>query len=457
MKTNRLLFIYLTCLLSTQLYAQAEQETIVRSYVETLSSWCKTGNDKNREVLARLTKEDVGSNEKEGLGCRVKNKLMKQLDSFMKANHPNNTIELGEGDLEISTYLNYFTWAIEEGLSYTHGAPVWQKDFEEPVAYNDKNEAPLFVFDVDEKTKGVVDFSGRTQYWVRGDQITYVTDHDDPMAQAMAFYSHHEYEKAFRLFREQAYTNPKNYMAQYYTAVMEVKKQGCDFLNSKVRDTEAAWWITRGTITSNYKMMNLFEKFGIDTKKLPFNSISKNLFYYRLRMTKLVSQGMMPAMKVVNKNKVKYGFMNERGEIIIPCKYNYVESFNNNGLAMVRGDKGTGFVNKQGNEVIPTKYQGAWPKFNNGRTYVLLDGKLLLIDEKGNIIKEAGKGFDLIIIQFKDLIYARNTNSNKLYGFNMDGNIENVLNDDIKFDFTNCCLFIEDEKGNRIMEEPIKW
>lgn len=56
----------------------------------------------------------------------------------------------------------------------------------------------------------------------------------------------------------------------------------------------------------------------------------------------------------------KYGYINERGEEIIPCQYEDADSFNKNGLAAVSvlrdGREQWGFINKSGEEVIPLDY-----------------------------------------------------------------------------------------------------
>ena len=461
---SRFLLLIWISIFSGRLCAQENEETIVRSFVETLSTWCKTGNDKNREKLGQLTNENVGTSVKSGYGCRVNNKFMKLLYDFVKTKHPNSSIDIGKGSIEVSTYLNYLTWAIMDDMSYKHGLPVWLKDFKEPVAYEDKSEEPLYVFDVDESVNGSVEFNGRNQYWVRGNQITYILDHDDPMARAVEFYSNREYEKAFELFRELAYSNPNNYEAQYYTAVMEIKRQGCDNIDSKIRDIEAAWWITRGLVASTYsyawykeRMKKLYVVFSINENKLPYNTHTKNLYLRYLMSAKLVSEGMMPIKKWKGKFW-RYGFMNEKGKIVVPCKYSFVEPFNSNGLAAVALNNRFGFIDKHGKEVIPVKYNSVLSQFKNGRTYVILDGDLLLINEHGDIIKEVGKGFEVILSNIvKGLVFAKNKNSGKYYLYDMDGELSSVENDPYGLDYTINSYYLQNKEGKRIYVEPFDW
>lgn len=468
MDTKRVLkfmIVAATCICSCQpLSAQKGEETVVRDFIETLANWCKTGDDMNREKLGQLTNENVGSGSTGGYGCRVNNRFMKQLYSFVKAKRPNSNIDIGKGTIEVSTYLNYLTWAIEDDMSYKHDSPVWLKDFKEPVAFEDKTEAPLYVFDVDETTEGAVNFKGINQYWVRGNQITFILDHDDPLAQAVELYSKHEYEKAFNMFRELAYASPENYEAQYYTAVMEIKKQGCGNLDSKVRDTEAAWWITRGTYASTYsykwykeRMKKLYARYSVDETKLPYTH-GRDFYLASLMSRKLVSNGMMPVKRKAGKYWY-YSFMNEKGKVFTPFKYTIVFPFNSNGLALVATGKSQfGFVNKQGKEVIPLKYDSALSVFKDGKTFVVLNGDLLIINEQGEVIKEVGKGFEDICPDIVNgLVYTKNKNSDKWYLYDMDGELSSVENNEYRLDYTKSCFYVVGKDGKRVFEEPFPW
>ncbi len=55
----------------------------------------------------------------------------------------------------------------------------------------------------------------------------------------------------------------------------------------------------------------------------------------------------------------KYGYINEAGKLVIPCKWKSAESFSE-GLARVEDANGKyGFINKKGKLVIPCKWKGA--------------------------------------------------------------------------------------------------
>lgn len=73
------------------------------------------------------------------------------------------------------------------------------------------------------------------------------------------------------------------------------------------------------------------------------------------------SEGLAVVRMENERGKIKYGFMNKKGKIVIKPKYDYVESFQN-GLALVykgpdySNDK-CGLINKKGKEILPVKYE----------------------------------------------------------------------------------------------------
>lgn len=68
----------------------------------------------------------------------------------------------------------------------------------------------------------------------------------------------------------------------------------------------------------------------------------------------------------------KYGYINTKGEEIIPCIYDYVYYFEE-GLAVVEKDSKKGYIDKEGKEVIPCVYDNA-SDFANGIATVQKDG-----------------------------------------------------------------------------------
>ncbi len=86
----------------------------------------------------------------------------------------------------------------------------------------------------------------------------------------------------------------------------------------------------------------------------------------------------------------KYGVFDCRGTQIVPCKYDSIWSFHENGLCMVRLDVAGGgylygYVNEQGEEQIPIEYENVY-SFENGVTTAKKDGCYGIIDEHNNIV-----------------------------------------------------------------------
>lgn len=440
--------VFFTLVYSIEVKAQTSQEKIVNDFGDCMSAWCKTADDSFREKLDAFVEGEIG--------CRVN-------DGFMKIFvEKDETGLLSAGSALMDNYFNCFSHAIEEDLTYSHGVPLWLKDYTEPTAYNDKTEAPLYFVSMDVSSNGSINYSGASLFFVRGRQITKIVDYNDPhsMAKAIMLYSKRNYEEAFRIFRKLAYEDPNNYDAQYYTAVMEIKKQGCGYLNSKVRDMEAAWWLTRGTVANSLssdwargRMEKLYMRFSVDEIPLPFNTSGRDFYITSLMTRKLFSAGLM-----AYKNKGLYGFMNEMGKIVVPCKYTMVFPFDKNGYAMVVKDGKFGYINKQGDEVIPVKYSSGIPEFRNGKTYVLHDETLLLIDDQGNVLKEVGKGYSALCFAFfKGKAYAYHKVAKRYYVHDMEGNITSVENRSFNIDYRKNCYFTEDDHEKRLEEDSFGW
>lgn len=80
----------------------------------------------------------------------------------------------------------------------------------------------------------------------------------------------------------------------------------------------------------------------------------------------------------------KWGFINEKGQEIIPIKYDYVWDFNED-IGAGRINEKNGCFDKQGNIIIDFKYDGLYG-FSDGLAYALLDGKIGFVDKNENII-----------------------------------------------------------------------
>lgn len=82
----------------------------------------------------------------------------------------------------------------------------------------------------------------------------------------------------------------------------------------------------------------------------------------------------------------KYGYVDTKGEIVIPNKYEDVRDFSE-GLAAVMLDGKWGFIDKDGNVKIDFKFSIEPKSFSNGRTFVQgTNYKFGIIDTEGKVI-----------------------------------------------------------------------
>lgn len=103
----------------------------------------------------------------------------------------------------------------------------------------------------------------------------------------------------------------------------------------------------------------------------------------------------------------KWGFINAKGQEVVPCKYDNVRSFSEGlavvnvggkfGISLVSGGK-YGYIDTTGKEVIPLRYDDA-NDFSEGMAPVLLNGKCGYINKKGKEViplkyDVAGKFFE---------------------------------------------------------------
>jgi hypothetical protein len=79
---------------------------------------------------------------------------------------------------------------------------------------------------------------------------------------------------------------------------------------------------------------------------------------------------------------LQFGFINEKGEEIVPVKYLNVWDFCN-GFAKVESFKcKMGIINENGEEIVPTKYDNV-ENFHDGYAKIEHGGEIFYVNEKG--------------------------------------------------------------------------
>lgn len=199
-----------------------------------------------------------------------------------------------------------------------------------------------------------------------------------------------KYKQAYQLYEQAAIRDDMD--AQYALANMLWKRQGCDEYGLFATINMTKFWLKKiflkyvdndavrlykGLWEPVHQMMDIVFKnertFKADIESEPFNL------------------GLMK-FKIPNKNS--FGFINTKGEKVIPAIYEFAYAFSD-GLASVQKNGKYGYINIKGEVVIPLQYEEASP-FVNGTATVMykdtINGKInrhfFMINKKGEKISE---------------------------------------------------------------------
>lgn len=102
------------------------------------------------------------------------------------------------------------------------------------------------------------------------------------------------------------------------------------------------------------------------------------------------SEGMIRTVKNFNDEEsgdydLKYGFVDDKGNLVVPYKYTDAHDFSGGLAAVCDGEGKWGFIDKGGNIIIPFKYDGvSWNSFQDGFALVQLGDKCGYVDKQGN-------------------------------------------------------------------------
>lgn len=160
-------------------------------------------------------------------------------------------------------------------------------------------------------------------------------------------------------------------------------------------------------------------------------------------------RGLEEGLSLIENQKGEYGYINRDGKIAIELKYKNARDFHE-GLGAVENNKGKwGYIDKRGNVVIPFEYEDA-RYFSKGMAAVKNDkGKWGYIDKKGNVV---------IAFQYEDARdfsegLAAIANEKGQYGF-INGSGKLVIDyqnyNKVKFFKDGICLVgIDDDYGGK--------
>jgi rRNA maturation protein Nop10/predicted DNA-binding WGR domain protein len=90
----------------------------------------------------------------------------------------------------------------------------------------------------------------------------------------------------------------------------------------------------------------------------------------------------------------KFGYMNTRGEMVIPARFPHAEGFTANGLAVVKEENGKfGYINAKGEMEIPARFEEADSFGRNGLAFVEDDEGWGFINDRGEKVIKTRRGF----------------------------------------------------------------
>lgn len=353
--------------------AQAQQPVdVVQKFGTAMQQWCNTDEIEYHEQAMKLASGKIK--------CLVDDKITQDA----VANDQSQL--LTNGTQEIVSYLNIFQDAIMQGQKYDMSNVKARPDFVEPTAF--KNDTPPSFVSADLALSGKLVYDVTDIFYVRDGKITKIIDYssDNSLGKALELYSNKKYhDEAFKMFRKLAYADYGNFDAQYYMVVMEINEQGCDYLDKKVRDKEATWFIAKNCYAHNQNTVDLATKFPLDEKQMDYAHYP-SLYEWMLRCKQPAQSGLMMSFDA---KTMTAGFVNESGRLVIPYgKYSVVFPYHEGrSLVVSKVTKRCGFIDEKGEETVPMIYQNAICDFYKGRTWCVKDGDAYLVDNQGKVLK----------------------------------------------------------------------
>lgn len=132
---------------------------------------------------------------------------------------------------------------------------------------------------------------------------------------------------------------------------------------------------------------------GIGATLSPINTIATNNVYastivgtsinaIKLNETYTASSQFSNGLALVHNQNNKCGYINTKGELVIPFNYDYGSYSFSDGLAAVSQNGKYGFIDTTGQQVIPFEYDEAG-SFSNGIAFVNKNGKIGAINKNG--------------------------------------------------------------------------
>ena len=431
-----LFLLFFTFISSGQTYAQKKALALVQSFADNLKAYAETGKPSYLKKLNEITPENCLMND------AIAQRIAKEKNQSANTIQPN-------------TYYNGFAiWKInKKEVSLTIDHLHYMDSIDEPGNASYFTEPREVVMGQVNLYSNSFNINSRVMFFIRGNKITKIISTGDTitLAKGIELYSKGDYEGAFKVFRQLANADISDWMAQYYTASMLLEGKGCSHICEFVRRQEAILWLIRGKRKNEKLLQSNHEQYNKNNKpQLSFQDyvwkfgkdLTYNKFPQALRLmvcawndadvqysefpyiipedTKRIMARLRPNYKgllvVKDKKTNLMGYMNESGQVVIPCKYSAAHPFMENGLAVVYDENHKkGMVNVKGEEVIPIEYDRLGMFFLNDITFAIKDNELLIITKNNEIIGHSSGYSELEAIALDKYVLIRNPKNNNLF------------------------------------------
>lgn len=267
-------------------------------------------------------------------------------------------------------------------------------------------------------------------------------------------------EMAFLQFRKIASNNYGTVAKKCIEMViaMEMADVGCSNLGNYAKKIDKSTYFTFNTDYPNIEKMssNHYELHGLRTfdyfvpgkgetttnwfmyKEHPYyeNKGSAYLYYISSHYRPIANYG----LPYIKRKGDLFGFVSETGKVLIECKYTFAYPFDSrSGLAAVRDvNNKWGFIDEKGMLIIPHIYNIVNDAFVDGKNFVIKDDYLILITTKGEEVRRI-YGYNYIIPKLSENeIIAYNGIKQQYDVFDFYGNLK--IED---------CFNHENDKGNK--------
>ncbi|WP_419954155.1 WG repeat-containing protein [Neobacillus niacini] len=144
----------------------------------------------------------------------------------------------------------------------------------------------------------------------------------------------------------------------------------------------------------------------------------------------------------------KWGYINGKGNFVLPPKYEMAREFQESGLAIIQLNNLTGIINNEGYFIVKPKYDTISP-FSEGRATAIDDRGFNVLDEAGKEISPKSYSFIGDYKEGRAVVANTNENGQYLYGYlNRRGNEVIPLTYDSASDFHDGKALVKVNEGN---------